>query len=132
MHPVLLRIFQDAVTHLAGQPVKVEIRDPNSQKARSCCCVNQDGITTIYKRPSWWKMDREAFWRVYLHECAHAVKLAKRFARSDGNVLPIQRDDDFKDLLMSMHYTVQELQADTWVLKWRIFAGDGSMMERLL
>ena len=98
-----------------NQPVKVEIRNPFSPKAKGCLYINQDdGIPTIRVKPRLWTSDREAFWQVYLHEVGHLREHVSKIKPSDGNVTKAVRGDDLRGKVLAISDGVDELAAYLW------------------
>jgi hypothetical protein len=114
------------------KPVNVELRDPYGETAIGCCYVNLDGITTIRIWPRLWEIDREQFWRTYLHEVGHALRHSASFKWSDGEATTPIRDNDVKGQLLSIKDGLHEVEADLLEELWWRYAGDGPMVKRLM
>ena len=90
------------------------------------------GETVVQVRPSLWDEDREQFLSLFLHETAHARYLAAALQPSNGKVLSPVRSSSFRGAILEVKDKLDELRADTQALKWRLFAGEGPIMTRLL
>ena len=132
MHPALFQALQDVASHLGGHPVRLELRNPFSPKAKGCMFADRDFTPVIRVRLSLWETNREAFWRVYLHGVAHLREHVYKIKPSDGRITKPVRGDDIRGKFLAISDGVDELTADLWADRWRKYAGRGPIVARLL